>query len=226
MLLSTRFCKWTLQQGDRDSQCTPSHDAESRLIHIEPPQHLNNLFISFCYHAVGWRKSKPNLGRKEVNEVSKKRLLLLSSGALMALLLVGVAGVALVFAQDMDPTTGEPCGFGRGFGWGGRSWTVFDAAAEALGLTPQALFTELHDAGKTLTDVAEEQGVDTEALQDAMHAARSEAIQQAIEQAVEDGNLSQEQADWLLEGLKQGFLPGGRGFGMGRGFDRGPFSAE
>lgn len=158
--------------------------------------------------------------------MSKKRLLLLSSGALTALLLVGLAGATLVFAQDTDPTTGEPCGLGRGFGWGDHSWTIFDAAAEALGLTPQGLFTELHDAGKTLTDVAEEQGVDTEALQDAMNAAHSEAIQQAIQQAVEDGNLSQEQADWLLEGLEQGFLPGGRGFGIGRGFGRGPLSAE
>jgi len=144
----------------------------------------------------------------------------------MALLLAGLARGTLVFAQELDTETGEPCGFGRGFGWGGGMWTVFDAAADALGLPPQGLFTELHDAGKSLTEVAEEQGIDTEVLQDAMHAARSEAMQQAIEQAVEDGKLSQEQADWLLEGLEQGFFPGGRGFGMGRGFGRGPFSSQ
>ncbi|NIN65514.1 MAG: hypothetical protein GTO63_12630 [Anaerolineae bacterium] len=154
--------------------------------------------------------------------MSKKRLLVLSSGALTALLLVGLVGGTLVFAQEIDPETGEPCGFG----WGGGMWTVFDAAADALGLTPQGLFTELHDAGKSLTEVAEEQGIDTEVLQDAMHAARAEAMQQRIQQAVEDGNLSQEQAGWLLEGLEQGFFPGGQGFGMGRGFGRAPFPTE
>jgi hypothetical protein len=158
--------------------------------------------------------------------VSKKRLLVLSSGALMALLLVGLVGGTLVFAQEIDPETGEPCGFGLGFGWGGGMCTVFDAAADALGLTPQGLFTELHDAGKSLTEVAEEQGVDTEVLRDAMRAARTDAVQQRIRQAVEDGNLTQEQANWLLEGLEKGFHPGGRGFSMGRGFGRGPFSSQ
>jgi hypothetical protein len=115
------------------------------------------------------------------------------------------------------------------FGLGGRSWTQFDAAAEALGLTPNELFAELDDGGKTLAEIAEEQGVDVEAVQDALNASRSEAMRQAIQQAVEDGRLSQEQADWLLEGLEKGFHPGGRGmgfggghmFGGGRGFGRG-----
>jgi lambda repressor-like predicted transcriptional regulator len=103
------------------------------------------------------------------------------------------------------------------FGWGGRSWTQFDAAAEALGLTPDELFAELHDAGKTLAEIAEEQGVDVEAVQDALNANRSESMKQAIQQAVEEGRLSQEQADWLLEGLEKGFHPGGRGLGFGGG---------
>jgi hypothetical protein len=36
---------------------------------------------------------------------------------------------------------------------GQGGWAVFDAAAKALGLTPEQLFTELH-SGKTLSDVA------------------------------------------------------------------------
>jgi len=149
--------------------------------------------------------------------MSKKRLLVLSSGALVLLLLVGLAGGTLVFAQETDPTTVEPGAWGRWglFGFGGRSWAVFDAAAEALGLSPDGLFAELHDAGMTLTEIAEEQGVDIDAVQDAMNASRAEAQRQAIEQAVEDGSLGQEQADWLLEGLELGFT-GGR-HGMGRG---------
>ena len=42
-----------------------------------------------------------------------------------------------------------------------------------------------------------------------------QAMREAIEQAVEDERLTQERADWLLEGLDQGFFPMGRGFGFG-----------
>ena len=153
-------------------------------------------------------------------------------------ILAGVAGGVLygataASAQEPEPTaTVCPlCDDGKLhlFGWGGGSWAQFDAAAEALGLTPNELFAELHDEGKTLAEIAEEKGVDMAAVQDALNASRAEAQRQAIQQAVEDGNLSQEQADWLLEGLEKGFHPGGRGmgfggghmFGGGRGFGRG-----
>ncbi len=232
--------------------------------------------------------------------MTKKRLIILSSGALIVLLLAALAGAMLVFAEEPPLTPDFPFG-GRGggrglggFGWhgggrgwggfawaGGEQWTMFDAAAEALGLTPEELFAELR-AGKSLTEIAEEQGIEVEAVYDALHAARveamqragggmwtmfdtvaealgltpeeffaelragkspaeiaeeqgvemdavydaitsaqGEAMQQAIEQAVEDGRLSQEQADWLLEGLDSGYWAG-RGFGFGRGM-RGGF---
>ena len=38
-----------------------------------------------------------------------------------------------------------------------------------------------------------------------------------IAQAVADGTMTQEKADWLLEGLDKGFLDG-PGFGFGPGF--------
>jgi uncharacterized membrane protein len=161
--------------------------------------------------------------------MSKKRVILLSSVGLILLLLAGLIGATLVFAQEPTPETQVPFGgFGGGRGHGrggfgggmfgahGGQWTMFDTAAEALGLTPEELFAELH-AGKSLDEVAEAQGVDMEAVQEAMNAARSEAMRQMIEQAVEDGNMTQEQADWMLEGLEKGFVPGGRGFGHGRG---------
>ncbi len=96
-------------------------------------------------------------------------------------------------------------------------WTIYDAVAEALGLTPEALFSKLH-GGKSMAEVAEEQGVELEAIHEALEEARVEARKQAIEQAVEDGRLTQEQADWMIEGLEQGFVPGGSGSGRGRGF--------
>jgi hypothetical protein len=160
--------------------------------------------------------------------MNKKRLTLLSGAALVALLLVGLIGATAVFAQEPTPEPQVPSGRHRGGGRGGfglglfglgrgDQWTMFDTAAEALGLTPEELFTELH-AGKSLAEVAEAQGVDVETLQEALQAARIEAMRQRIEQAVEDGKTSQEQADWLLEGLEKGFAPMGRGFrGPGRG---------
>jgi len=144
-----------------------------------------------------------------------KRLMTLAGAALMvAVLSVFVAVPA--FAQG--PTYGWHGG-GRGFGFlGGGSWVVFDAAAEALGLTPEQLFAELR-AGNNLADIAEAQDVDPQAVYDAMNAARVEAMRQAIEQAVEDGRLTQAQAEWMLQGLEQGFMPMRRGFGHGFGFD-------
>ena len=124
--------------------------------------------------------------------------------------LVVVVGASL--AQGPTPTPpGEMRGFGFDLGMMGQgNWTVFDAAAKALGLTPEQLFTELH-SGKTLSDVAKEKGVDLQAVSDAMAAARKDAMKQAIEQAVTDGKLSREQADWMLQGLEHGWM-GGRGF--------------
>jgi predicted DNA-binding protein YlxM (UPF0122 family) len=134
-----------------------------------------------------------------------------------------VSEVVPALAQE-EPVEEPPCGmwYGRGMdrgGFGGRggAWTMFDTMAEGLGLTPQEFFAESHDAGKSLTEIAEEQGVDLDSVYDAMQAARADAMRESFQQRVEDGSLSQEQADWLLEGLDQGFFPGGRGFGFGRG---------
>ena len=155
--------------------------------------------------------------------MNKKRLFLLS-GAALVVLLVSLIGATVVFADEPEPGAEAP--FCRGMGGrgafgdrmfgpvGGDRWTMFDTMAEALGFSPVELFTELH-AGKSPDEVAEAQGVDMESLQDKMKAARAEAMEEAIEQAVADGNMSQEQADWMLKGLEQGFAP------MGRGFDRG-----
>jgi transposase len=146
--------------------------------------------------------------------MTRKRLVLLAGVALIVLLLAGLAGATFVFAQE--PTPPIPFGWhgggrgvggfgGRGmdgFAWsGGGQWTMFDTAAEALGLTPEELFAELH-AGKSLDEIAEAQGVDVQTVYDAMNVARDEARKQAIQQAVEDGRLTQEQADQMIERLE------------------------
>ena len=139
-----------------------------------------------------------------------KRLAILA-GIALTVTVLGAAVAVPALAQEPTPKAPSGC---RGLGFWGRSWAVFDAAAEALGLTPEQLFAELH-SGKSLADIAETQGVDLKAVHEAMKAAQAEAMKQAIQQAVENGRLTQAQADWLLEGIDLGFLPRRWGFGRG-----------
>jgi len=148
-----------------------------------------------------------------------------TAGALV--LLLGGLTVFIVSAQEITPPSedappGGILGWRRGlFGFGrGDQWTMFDTAADALSLTPEELFTRVHD-GQTLEEVAEEQGVDLETLQETLNATREQARRDEIEQAVEDGSMTREEADWLLEGLDKGYMPGGRGFGHGMKGGRG-----
>ena len=160
--------------------------------------------------------------------MTKKTLILLSSGALIVLLLVGLAGGWMVAsAQEPTPTSsasvssgwhGPGRGFGFGRGLGGQAG--LEAAAKALGMTADELSTQLW-GGRTLADLADKAGVDLQTVRDAVDAACQAATQDAIKQAVADGDLSQEQADWMLEGLDKGFFPSGQGFGFGRGWGRG-----
>jgi len=137
------------------------------------------------------------------------------AGAALAVVLLGAAVATPAFADEPTPEAPFSCQ-GRGFGLWGGSWTMFDTVAEALGLTPEEFFAELR-AGKTLEEIADELGIQIEAVQEAIKAARVEAMREGIEQAVENGRISQEQADWLLEGLEQGFFPMGRSFSFGHG---------
>ena len=111
--------------------------------------------------------------------------------------------------------------------------------AERLGMTADELKEELQ-AGKTLAEIAEAKGVDLEEIRqsrradtetiearkaeradtetiEARKAETIEARKAAIEKAVEDGTMTQAEAEWLLQGLEQGFMPMGRGFYPGRG---------
>lgn len=159
-----------------------------------------------------------------------KRFAILA-GVVLAVVLLGVAIVIPTFAEGPTPTPTPKAPFGchgdhlgghmeggsgRGLGFWGGSWADFDAAAKALGLTPEQLFAELR-AGKSLAQIAEARGVKLEAVQEAMKAAQIETMKQSIQQAVTDGKLTQAQADWLLKGLELGFMPGRWGFGRGWG---------
>ena len=148
----------------------------------------------------------------------KNKMSILIGGLLVALLVVGVIGATNAYAQNSSSTLlhGRGPGDGRGPGFG---QVELEAAAKVLGMTTDELNTALQ-SGKTLEQLAEEAGVDLQDVQDAIQAAYETELRARIEQAVSDGTMTQEKADWLLEGLDKGFLDG-PGFGFGFG-PRGP----
>jgi len=144
-------------------------------------------------------------------------------GALViALLAVGVYGTTTVFADNSTP----PLLFGnRGHGGpggphGGRilDGAALEAVAGVLNMSTDDLSAALQE-GKTLQELADAAGVDIQEVQDALSAVRAESMRERIAQALEDGTITQEHADWLLEGLDKGFLSG-RGFGLGGHFEK------
>ncbi len=113
--------------------------------------------------------------------------------------------------------------WGPGKGWVDSESSPVAVAADALGMTTDELWAELKD-GKSIADVANERGVDPQAVADAVGAGFAERL----DQAVADGKITQEQADqklsWMEEralDLDSTFPFCGRGFGMLGGWKRG-----
>lgn len=146
----------------------------------------------------------------------KNKMLIVIGGLLAALLVVGVVGATSVYAQE--PVNMLQHGRGPGGGGGGRglSDAALEAVAKVLGMTTDEVSSALQ-SGQTLQDLATEKGVAIEDIQAAIQAVRVEEMRANIAQAVADGTMTQEKADWLLEGLDKGFMGGGSG-GFGRGF--------
>jgi len=92
-----------------------------------------------------------------------------------------------------------PWGMGRGFGGPARGMvgcgtSLVSVAADELGMSQSDLFSRLRE-GKSIADVANEQGVDPQAIADAYLAQLAENLNQAVE----EGHMTQKQADWMLE---------------------------
>jgi uncharacterized membrane protein len=92
-----------------------------------------------------------------------------------------------------------------------------DAAAKALGMTSADLSAELKN-GKKLSDIANEKGVNLQTVQDAIQSAQKTQFAAQINQAVAAGKMTQDKANWLLEGLNKGYLNGPGAFRFGFGF--------
>ena len=162
--------------------------------------------------------------------MSKK--LIWSIGAIaLAVVLVTSIGVTAALAQDNSTgtteTTDVPGPFHRGHDRPGKvqlSDDALAAAAEVLDMTTDELTSELQ-AGKRIAELAEEAGVEEQDVWDAINAVRVVEIRAEIAQAVADGTMTQEKADWLLEGLNKGFIgngPDGDFLGSMHGFGLGP----
>ena len=150
-----------------------------------------------------------------------KKLLLVIGGVLAALLVVGAVGATAAFAQEGTNSPmhrGGPGGEGRG--GRGLGDAELAAAANVLGMTTDEVTSALQD-GKTLQDLADDAGVDIEDVRAAIQAVHATEMRDRISQAVEDGTMTQDKADWLLEGLDNGYIGGGEG-GFGFGGGRGP----
>ena len=141
----------------------------------------------------------------------KNKMSVLIVGLLVALVAVGVLGATNAYAQSSarEFLHGGGPGGGRGLGLEGLQIT-----AEALNMTTDELINALR-SGQTLEQLAEEAGVDLQDVQDAIQEARAESMRERIQQALDDGSITQEHADWLIEGLEKGFLGGPGGFGFG-----------
>ena len=143
----------------------------------------------------------------------KRKISMVIGGLLVAVLAFGAMGATNVFAQGPVDT---PLHGGRGPGGRGLSDEALAAVAEVLDMTADEVTAALQ-SGKTLADLAEEAGVDIEDVRTAIQAVRETEMRERIAQAVEDGTITQEHADWLIEGLDKGFLNGPGGFGFGHG---------
>ncbi len=78
--------------------------------------------------------------------------------------------------------------------------------ADLLGMSADELTTAVQDDGKTIQELADEAGVDMQDIKDALSALRSENTRDRIETALDQGDLTQDEANWLLEGLDNGYL--------------------
>jgi len=150
----------------------------------------------------------------------KNKMSVLIAGLLVALVVIGVIGAANAYAQSPLSTQLH----GGGPGGRGLDPEALQAAAKALNMTTDELINALR-SGKTLEELATEAGVDLQDVQDAIQAQHATTMRERIQQALDDGTITQEHADWLLEGLEKGFIGGEGGFGLGGHHGRGLFGA-
>ena len=156
-----------------------------------------------------------------------KKILLVAVGFMIAVSVFGVAGFA--YAQNQTPPVpeypyspgmmgandgfgsgyghGMMAGYGRGYGHGMMGWNgeygpmheaMVAVIADALDITPEEIEAR-HDAGETMWQIAEAEGLSAEEIQALMFSAHDFAL----EDAVADGWMTEEQAEWMDAHMNQ-----------------------
>jgi uncharacterized protein YaiL (DUF2058 family) len=110
----------------------------------------------------------------------------------------GLGGPGLLGGPKGGPHGPGPGGPGRGFGFGPFGGFGLEDAAKYLGLSEDALRTQLQD-GKSLADVAKAQSKDVAGLKAALKA----AVTKKLDQAVTDKKLTAEQRTKILAEIDQ-----------------------
>jgi hypothetical protein len=128
----------------------------------------------------------------------KKTILIV--GLVVAALMV--LGVGVAFAQSPTPYTGGGMMGGNGGGW--MHNYVEQALAAKLGLTEEQVEDQLA-AGKSMYQLALDNGIKQEAITEFMNQIHTEAFAKAVK----DGVVTQAQADFMLQRMQS------RGFGTG-----------
>ena len=143
-----------------------------------------------------------------------KKTIWITALVLIGVLAFGIAGLA--YAHNQTPPTSENpygpgmmnggFGHGRMGGFGMMGWTgeygpmhesMVAALADAIELSAEEIEAR-HDAGETLWQIAESQGLTADEVQDIMQSAHD----LALEDAVADGWLTEEQAEWMQDHMQ------------------------
>lgn len=142
--------------------------------------------------------------------------------AVALVIVLSVVGIGAVLAQSDTPETPNcpNCLAGQG-GFAGSGWMheyMHRALAEAVGISEEDLESRMA-AGQTLYDIADDLGLNLDALSELHYQARL----RAVELAYEDGALTNEQYQYFQERieLQEGFGYGGGMHGYGGGYGRG-----
>ena len=128
----------------------------------------------------------------------------LFAGGIVGGVLMGVIPVQAQGDSFDGPGFGMWHGHGGGMGWWGpgRGWggpgDCLDTVADVLAMTPEELRSELQD-GRSLAELAEEKGVDSQTIVDAGRSGMEERLQEAVE----NGWLTQEQAERISEAMTE-----------------------
>jgi len=143
----------------------------------------------------------------------------------LVVLALGVFGLGVVLAQDVQPPVGRGGMMGGNGGYGPMHDYVEEALADKLGITEKDVEDALA-SGKTMYQIALDNGVkeaDVASFLTEVHTA-------AFDKAVADGVITREQADFMLQRMTaNGFNFGncpmrngqGGGYGQGNGYGRG-----